>query len=222
MSAPPPAATSAKAQIPLTPLYQVPFAEKIRREAGIVTRAVGLITEPQQAEAIVAEGKADMVALARAILADPRWPWRAAAALGAEFTPPPQYAPRRADHGEDGPRPAAAEASERRLTLHLSCEKSRYAAIPHGRRSMRPAREEGHVPYYMIQASYKDSRRKVVDRQAAGPRRHSQENGGIARRQAAPFFFTFDEYDDRGDRRGARQRGRCRRRSCHRRGRRAV
>ncbi len=81
-----------KAQIPLAPLYQVPLAEKVRREAKIVTRAVGLITEPDQAEAIVKEGKADVVALARAILADPRWPWRAAAALGAEFTPPLQYA----------------------------------------------------------------------------------------------------------------------------------
>jgi 2,4-dienoyl-CoA reductase-like NADH-dependent reductase (Old Yellow Enzyme family) len=75
----------AKAQIPLTPLYQVPFAEKIRREAGIATRAVGLIDRPEDAEAIVAEGRADLVALARAILADPRWPWRAAATLGAPF-----------------------------------------------------------------------------------------------------------------------------------------
>ncbi len=82
----------AKVQVPFSPLYQVPFAEKIRREAGIVTRAVGLITEPEEAEAIVKEGKADIVALARAILADPRWPWRAAAALGHEFTTPPQYA----------------------------------------------------------------------------------------------------------------------------------
>jgi 2,4-dienoyl-CoA reductase-like NADH-dependent reductase (Old Yellow Enzyme family) len=82
----------AKAQIPMGPLYQVPFAEKIRREAGIVTRAVGMITEPEEADAIVSEGKADMVALARAVLADPRWPWRAAAALGHEFTTPPQYA----------------------------------------------------------------------------------------------------------------------------------
>jgi 2,4-dienoyl-CoA reductase-like NADH-dependent reductase (Old Yellow Enzyme family) len=81
----------AMVQIPIAPLYQVPFAEKIRREAKIVTRAVGLITEPEEAEAIVAEGKADLVALARAVLADPRWPWRAAAALGADFTPPPQY-----------------------------------------------------------------------------------------------------------------------------------
>lgn len=82
----------AKAQIPMTPLYQVPFAERIRREAGIVTRAVGLITEPDEAEAIVASGRADMVALARAVLADPRWPWRAAAALGVPFATPPQYA----------------------------------------------------------------------------------------------------------------------------------
>ena len=82
----------AKAQIPLTPLYQVPFAEKIRREAGIATRAVGLIDRPEDAEAIVAEGRADLVALARAILADPRWPWRAAASLGAPFETPPQYA----------------------------------------------------------------------------------------------------------------------------------
>jgi len=82
----------AKAQVPFAPLYQVHLAERIRREAGIPTRAVGMITEPAEAEAIVAEGRADLVALARAILADPRWPWRAAAALGAPFETPPQYA----------------------------------------------------------------------------------------------------------------------------------
>jgi 2,4-dienoyl-CoA reductase-like NADH-dependent reductase (Old Yellow Enzyme family) len=80
-----------QSMIPMAPLYQLPFAEKIRREAGIVTRAVGLITEPEQADAIVAEGRADVVALARAILADPRWPWRAAAALGHEIKAPRQY-----------------------------------------------------------------------------------------------------------------------------------
>jgi 2,4-dienoyl-CoA reductase-like NADH-dependent reductase (Old Yellow Enzyme family) len=73
------------------PGYQVPFAERIRREAGIVTRAVGLIDDPHQAEAIVAEGRADLVALARALLADPRWPWRAAATLGEKLHAPPQY-----------------------------------------------------------------------------------------------------------------------------------
>jgi 2,4-dienoyl-CoA reductase-like NADH-dependent reductase (Old Yellow Enzyme family) len=78
-------------KIPAGPGYQVHFAEQVRREAGIVTRAVGLIDDPLQAEAIVAEGKADLVALARAMLADPRWPWRAAAMLGAKFHPPVQY-----------------------------------------------------------------------------------------------------------------------------------
>jgi len=83
---------AAQARIPATPCYQVAFAEKIRREAGIPTRAVGLILHPEQAEAIVAEGKADLVALARAVLADPRWPWRAAAVLGSDIAVPPQYA----------------------------------------------------------------------------------------------------------------------------------
>ena len=82
----------AKAQVPTTPLYQVPFAERIHREAGIVTRAVGLIDRPEDADAIIADGRADLVALARAVLADPRWPWRAAATLGAAFETPPQYA----------------------------------------------------------------------------------------------------------------------------------
>ena len=79
------------AEIPIAPLYQVEFAERIRKGADIVTRAVGLITTPAEAEAIVAEGRADMVALARAILADPRWPWRAAFELGAPAYAPPQY-----------------------------------------------------------------------------------------------------------------------------------
>ena len=79
------------AKIPLGPLYQVEFAEKIRKGADIVTRAVGLITTPAEAEAVLQEGRADMIALARAILADPRWPWRAAYELGAEAYAPPQY-----------------------------------------------------------------------------------------------------------------------------------
>jgi 2,4-dienoyl-CoA reductase-like NADH-dependent reductase (Old Yellow Enzyme family) len=83
---------SPDAKIPLVPGYQVAFAERIRREAGMPSRAVGLIVEAEQAEAIVAEGKADLVALARAILADPRWPWRAAAALGEPVRPISQYA----------------------------------------------------------------------------------------------------------------------------------
>jgi 2,4-dienoyl-CoA reductase-like NADH-dependent reductase (Old Yellow Enzyme family) len=82
----------ATADIPLGPGYQVPAAERIRRETGLVTRAVGLITSPWQAEAIVAEGRADQVALARAVLDDPRWGWHAADALGAEVHSPRQFA----------------------------------------------------------------------------------------------------------------------------------
>jgi NADPH2 dehydrogenase len=82
---------SPQQQVRLGPGYQVPFAEAIRREAQIATIAVGLVTEPQQAEEIVASGKADMVALARGMLYDPHWAWRAAAALGASVEAPRQY-----------------------------------------------------------------------------------------------------------------------------------
>jgi 2,4-dienoyl-CoA reductase-like NADH-dependent reductase (Old Yellow Enzyme family) len=69
----------------------VEFAEKVKRKAGIATRTVGMIATPKQAEAIIAEGKADMVALARAMLDDPHWGWHAAQALGAEVVRPRQY-----------------------------------------------------------------------------------------------------------------------------------
>jgi 2,4-dienoyl-CoA reductase-like NADH-dependent reductase (Old Yellow Enzyme family) len=82
---------SPRQQIAAGPGYQVPFARRIRQETGLTTIAVGLITEPRQAEAIVVEGSADMVALARGMLYDPRWPWRAAAELGAQVSAPPQY-----------------------------------------------------------------------------------------------------------------------------------
>jgi 2,4-dienoyl-CoA reductase-like NADH-dependent reductase (Old Yellow Enzyme family) len=78
-------------KIPLSPGYQVPFAEKIREATSVTTMAVGLITEAKQAEEIVASGKADMVALARAMLYDPRWGWHAAAELGGHVEAPPQY-----------------------------------------------------------------------------------------------------------------------------------
>jgi 2,4-dienoyl-CoA reductase-like NADH-dependent reductase (Old Yellow Enzyme family) len=78
-------------KIPLGPGYQVPFAEAIRHATGLTTIAVGLITEAKQAEDIVASGKADMVALARGMLYDPRWGWHAAAELGGEVSAPPQY-----------------------------------------------------------------------------------------------------------------------------------
>ncbi|NIY77254.1 NADH:flavin oxidoreductase/NADH oxidase [Thalassospira sp. HF15] len=78
-------------QIPLGPNYQVPFAARIKSETGMTTIAVGLITEAEQAEAITFTGQADAIALARGILYDPRWPWHAAANLGAEVKAAPQY-----------------------------------------------------------------------------------------------------------------------------------
>ena len=78
-------------KIPLSPGYQVPFAQAIREATGVTTIAVGLITEAKQAEDIVASGKADMVALARGMLYDPRWGWHAAAELGGQVEAPPQY-----------------------------------------------------------------------------------------------------------------------------------
>lgn len=80
------------ARVPTGPGYQVQYAEQVRRETDITTGAVGLISEPRQAEEIVASGQADFVSLARAMLFDPRWPWHAALALGADIEYPPQYA----------------------------------------------------------------------------------------------------------------------------------
>ncbi len=82
---------SPEQKIPLKPGYQVPFAEAIRQATGLTTFAVGLITEADQADAIIANGQADVVALARGALYDPRWPWHAAAKLGASVVAPPQY-----------------------------------------------------------------------------------------------------------------------------------
>jgi 2,4-dienoyl-CoA reductase-like NADH-dependent reductase (Old Yellow Enzyme family) len=73
------------------PLYQVAFAERIRREAGIATGTVGMIAEPADAEAIVADGRADIVSLAREFLRDPYWPLYAARALGVKIPWPRQY-----------------------------------------------------------------------------------------------------------------------------------
>ncbi|MCC6651956.1 MAG: NADH:flavin oxidoreductase/NADH oxidase [Candidatus Eisenbacteria bacterium] len=73
------------------PGYQVGFAERVRREAGIATGAVGMITEPAQAEEIVAAGRADVVLLARQLLREPQWPLRAARELGADVAWPKQY-----------------------------------------------------------------------------------------------------------------------------------
>ncbi len=78
-------------QIPVGPGYQVPLAREVKRATSMAVVAVGLITEYAQAEAIVATRDADLIGLARAILYDPRWPWHAAAALGARVKAPPQY-----------------------------------------------------------------------------------------------------------------------------------
>ncbi len=69
----------------------MPFARDIREQVSIPVIAVGLITEPQQAEDLLQQGEADLVALARGILYDPRWPWHAAAALDGKVQVPPQY-----------------------------------------------------------------------------------------------------------------------------------
>jgi len=82
---------SPQQKIPVGPNYQVPFADEIKRRIGMPTITVGLITEARQAEDILAQGKADMVALARGMLYDPRWPWHAAAELDGQVSAPKQY-----------------------------------------------------------------------------------------------------------------------------------
>ncbi|MEZ2128894.1 MULTISPECIES: NADH:flavin oxidoreductase/NADH oxidase [unclassified Sinorhizobium] len=82
---------SSEQQIPIGPSYQVPLARAVKSAVKIPVVAVGLITEPEQAEAIVATGDADVIALARTILYDARWPWHAAAELGGQVRAPKQY-----------------------------------------------------------------------------------------------------------------------------------
>nr|WP_306565920.1 hypothetical protein [Aquabacterium sp.] len=77
--------------IAIAPGYQVPLARAVKAAVGIPVVAVGLITEPTHAEAIVANGDADLVAIARTVLYDPRWPWHAAAALGGQVRVASQY-----------------------------------------------------------------------------------------------------------------------------------
>ena len=86
-----------QAKIPIGPDYQLSLAAKVKKETGIATRAVGMIWTPQRAEQIIAAGDADMIAMARAFLDDPRWGWHAADELGATVHCPPQYERARAD-----------------------------------------------------------------------------------------------------------------------------
>jgi 2,4-dienoyl-CoA reductase-like NADH-dependent reductase (Old Yellow Enzyme family) len=91
---------------PSEPGYNVPIAARVKKEAAIATRTVGLIVKPEHAEQIVSKGEADMVSMARCFLDDPHWAWHAAKALGADVARPPQYA-------RAGPKllaPAAAKA----------------------------------------------------------------------------------------------------------------
>jgi NADPH2 dehydrogenase len=76
---------------PTGPAYNAPLAERVRKEAGLSVRTVGLIVTPEQAEAVVVAGQADMVALGRAMLDNPHWGWQAARACGADVVRPPQY-----------------------------------------------------------------------------------------------------------------------------------
>lgn len=92
--------------------YQVPFAARIRREAGIKTWAVGVITEPEQAERIIAVGEADCTVHARSFLVDPRWAWNAARALGVETPPLPLPAARGGSILAFKPQPGLAKAAD--------------------------------------------------------------------------------------------------------------
>jgi 2,4-dienoyl-CoA reductase-like NADH-dependent reductase (Old Yellow Enzyme family) len=85
------------ARIPVTPGYQVGFAHQVKQSAGLAVRAVGMIADPDQAEAILGAGEADMVAMARAFLDNPRWLWHAAERFGVKLDYPPQYARSRGD-----------------------------------------------------------------------------------------------------------------------------
>ncbi len=82
---------SPRQKIPVGPHYQVPFARAVREATGMKTIGVGLITDAAQADKVIRDGDADLIALARAVLWDPRWPWHAAAELGATVKAPPQY-----------------------------------------------------------------------------------------------------------------------------------
>ncbi|HUG78849.1 MAG TPA: NADH:flavin oxidoreductase/NADH oxidase [Burkholderiales bacterium] len=86
-----------QARIKVEPGYQVPFAAAVKKAVDITVRAVGMIADPEQAQAIVASGKADMIAMARAFLDNPRWVWHAAERFGVKLDYPPQYARSRSD-----------------------------------------------------------------------------------------------------------------------------
>jgi 2,4-dienoyl-CoA reductase-like NADH-dependent reductase (Old Yellow Enzyme family) len=108
---------SLEQKIDAKPGYQVPLAEVVRRGAGIATMAVGQITEPRQAEAILADGKADMVAIARRLMYSPHWAWNAAAELGVFLKYPPRYRNAHPRIGQEMDFPESPEKRRRMLDV---------------------------------------------------------------------------------------------------------
>jgi 2,4-dienoyl-CoA reductase-like NADH-dependent reductase (Old Yellow Enzyme family) len=108
---------SLEQKIDAKPGYQVPLAEAVRRGAGIATMAVGQITEPRQAEAILADGKADMVAIARRLMYSPHWAWNAAAELGVFLKYPPRYRNAHPRIGQEVDFPESPEKRRRMLDV---------------------------------------------------------------------------------------------------------
>jgi hypothetical protein len=149
-----------QAQIPVAPGYQVPFSARIRTEANIPTAAVGMITEPNQADAIVEEGQADLVLLAREMLRDPYWAVHAAAALSEPASWPVQYlraaplhsqarAPLDASASDDGEwcSPQMGSEAPKRRGVRLP---SGPAADSSGRKPLHELGPGGHKPHFFL------------------------------------------------------------------------
>jgi 2,4-dienoyl-CoA reductase-like NADH-dependent reductase (Old Yellow Enzyme family) len=119
---------SLKQKIPAGPLYQIPLADAVRAGSGVTTMAVGQITEPQQAEGILADGKADMIAIGRRLMFDPHWAWKAATEFGVFLKYPARYrnANPRIGQGMDFPE----SPEKRRRMMDVMREEERVAARP--------------------------------------------------------------------------------------------
>lgn len=108
---------SLKQKIPAGPLYQMPLADAVRRGSGIATMAVGQITEPRQAEAVLADGQADMVAIGRRLMFDPHWAWKAASELGVFLKYPARYRNANPRIGQAMDFPESAEKRRRMMDV---------------------------------------------------------------------------------------------------------
>jgi len=108
---------SLQQKIPTGPLYQMPLAKAVRRGSGIATMAVGQITEPGQAEAVLADGRADMVAIGRRLMFDPRWAWKAASELGVFLKYPARYRNANPRIGQGMDFPESAEKRRRMMDV---------------------------------------------------------------------------------------------------------